>query len=55
MSIWDIDPEDWFRRFFGSSTSRLPSSRRGGGGWFDSDMPRQFEEMRREMERMFEE
>ena len=54
MSIWDIDPEDWFRRFFGS-TSRLPSSRRGGGGWFDSDMPRQFEEMRREMERMFEE
>ena len=54
MSIWDIDPEDWFRRFFGS-TSRLPSSRRRGGGWFGSDMPRQFEEMRREMERMFEE
>jgi HSP20 family protein len=54
MSIWDIDPEDWFRRFFGS-TSRLPSSRRGGGGWFGSDMPRQFEEMRREMQRMFEE
>src|SRR5918994_3330973 len=53
MSIWDIDPEDWFRKFFGS-TSRLPSSRRRGG-WFGSDMQRQFEEMRREMERMFEE
>ena len=24
---------------------------RGGGGWFGGDMPRQFEEMRREMER----
>jgi HSP20 family protein len=53
MSFWDIEPEDWFRRIFGSTGGR-PSSRRGGG-WFGTDMPRQFEEMRREMERMFEE
>jgi HSP20 family protein len=52
MSFWDIEPEDWFRRIFGSTGGR-PSSRRGG--WFGTDMPRQFEEMRREMERMFEE
>jgi HSP20 family protein len=52
MSFWGIEPEDWFRRFFGSS-SRMPSSI-GRGGWFD-DMPRQLDEMRREMERIFEE
>ncbi|HKG41584.1 MAG TPA: archaeal heat shock protein Hsp20 [Nitrososphaeraceae archaeon] len=56
MSFWGIEPEDWFRRFFGSS-SRMPSpssSSIGRGGWF-GDMPRQFDEMRREMQRMFEE
>ena len=52
MSFWGIEPEDWFRRFFGSS-SRMPSSV-GRGGWF-GDMPRQLDEMRREMQRMFEE
>src|ERR671915_1848342 len=51
MSFWGIEPEDWFRRFFGSS--RMPSSI-GRGGWF-GDMPRQLDEMRREMQRMFEE
>ena len=53
MSFWGIEPEDWFRRFFGSSSSRTPSSI-GRGGWF-GDMPRQLDEMRREMQRMFEE
>ena len=57
MSFWGIEPEDWFKRFFGSS-SRMPSppppSSIGRGGWF-GDMPRQFDEMRREMQRMFEE
>ena len=55
MSFW-IDPEDWFRRFFGSSSNRAetPSLASGGAGWF-RDMPGQFDEMRREMERMFEE
>jgi HSP20 family protein len=53
LSFWGIEPEDWFRRFFGSS--RTPSSSIGRGGWFGSDMPRQLDEMRREMERMFEE
>src|SRR5262245_47761372 len=40
MSFWNIEPEDWFRRFFG----------RGSG-----DIQRQFDEMRMEMERMFQE
>jgi HSP20 family protein len=57
MSFWGIEPEDWFRRFFGSSSSssssRMPSSI-GREGWF-GDMPRQLDEMRREMQRMFEE
>ena len=55
LSFWGIEPEDWFRRFF-SSSSRMPSpsSSIGRGGWF-GDMPRQLDEMRREMQRMFEE
>ena len=53
MSFWDRDIEDWFRSFFGGTGRRgLPTL--GRGGWFD-DIPRQFDEMRREMERSFEE
>src|SRR5215212_5217364 len=46
----DITPFDWFNRFFGSS------SRAGGrGGFFGfPDIFRGFDEMRREMEREFE-
>ncbi len=53
MGVWDIEPsEDWFRRFF----SGIPFFPRTGGSWDRlSYMPRQFEEMRREMQRMFEE
>lgn len=56
MSFWDIEPEDWFRRFFSSSGGSGGGQlfRRGGGGWFGNDMPRQIDEMKREMERMFE-
>src|SRR5918999_4564489 len=56
MSFWGIEPEDWFRRFFGGSRmpSSSPPSSIGRGGWF-GDMPRQLDEMRREMQRMFEE
>ena len=44
----DIEPFDWFNRFFGSS--------RGGAGFFGfPDIFRGFDEMRREMERQFEE
>ena len=43
MSFWDIEPEDWFRR-----GRRLSGGHRGG------DIFGQFDEMRREMERMFE-
>jgi hypothetical protein len=35
----------------GSGRIGLPTLGRSGGGWFGGDMPRQFEEMRREMER----
>jgi len=42
----DIEPFDWFNRFFGRSSSR-------GSGF--PDIFRGFDEMRREMEREFEE
>ena len=42
MSFWDIEPEDWFRR-----ARTLFGGRRG-------DIFGQFDEMKREMERMFE-
>ena len=45
MSFWDIEPADWFSRGGGR---RLFGGRRG-------DIFGQFDEMRREMERMFEE
>lgn len=45
MSFWDIEPEDWLRRFFPG---------RGRGGW-SGGIPSQFDEMRRQMETMFEE
>jgi HSP20 family protein len=49
----DIEPYDWFRRFLGGggSSGRGRSREQFGFG----DMFRGFEEMRREMERMFEE
>ena len=55
MSNWGIEPDDWFRRVFGGINFPF-LSRRGGSNddWF-RDMPRQFEQMRREMERMFQE
>jgi HSP20 family protein len=51
LSFWNIEPEDWFRRFFGGPTRR--GERRG---WYGTgDIFREFDDMRREMERMFEE
>jgi HSP20 family protein len=49
----DIEPYDWFRRFLGGSGSSGRGRSRGQFGF--GDMFRGFEEMRREMERMFEE
>jgi HSP20 family protein len=49
MSFWGIEPEDWFRRFFGGREGNPRT-----GGW-RRDVFREFEYMRREMERMFEE
>jgi HSP20 family protein len=43
MGFWDIEPEDWFRR------------RRGLFGGSKGDIFGQFDEMRKEMEKMFEE
>lgn len=47
MSSWDIEPYDWFRRFF--------SSRKGGSGLgsFD-DVFRGFEQLQREMDKELE-
>ncbi len=53
MSDWGIEPYDWIRnRFFRDID---PFSRVGNfrGDWF-SNLPRQFEQMRREMERVFQ-
>jgi HSP20 family protein len=47
----NIEPFDWFRRFFGSSSSGSRGSRQYPFG----DMFRAFEEMRSQMERQFEE
>jgi HSP20 family protein len=49
MSFWGIEPEDWIRRFF---TGREGNPKTGG---WNRDVFREFEDMRREMERMFEE
>jgi HSP20 family protein len=46
----DIEPFDWFNRFFGSGSG----SRRSGGFFGFPDIFRGFDEMRREMERGFE-
>jgi hypothetical protein len=46
----DIEPFDWFSRFFGSGGA----SRRSGGFFGFRDIFRGFDEMRREMERGFE-
>jgi HSP20 family protein len=46
-----IAPDDWFNRFFGS----FPFGRRGGHGNYFDDTFRGFDDMRREMERDFEE
>jgi HSP20 family protein len=46
LSSWDIEPYDWFRRFF-------PSRRRGWGPSFD-DVFRGFEETQRDIKREFE-
>src|ERR687892_2372144 len=45
MSSDDLEPYDWYKRFFGGF---------GGGGGFFDDMLRGFDQMRREMEREFE-
>jgi HSP20 family protein len=46
----DIEPFDWFNRFFGGSRK----SGRGGGFFGFPDIFRGFDDMRREMERQFE-
>jgi HSP20 family protein len=52
LSFWDRDIEDWFRNFFGG-TGRIGLPALGRGGSF-GDMPKQFDEMRKEMYRSFE-
>jgi HSP20 family protein len=53
MSFGDIEPYNWFKRFFGSS-GESAQGRRAGEGWF-GDVFSGFDEMRRQMERQFQE
>ena len=53
MSFWGIEPDDWFRRFFGGTGGGRGRSRGSGSG--AGDIFREFEDIRSEMERMFEE
>jgi HSP20 family protein len=50
----DIEPFDWFSRFFGSSGSSRRSGKWGEGFFGFPDIFRGFDDMRREMERGFE-
>src|SRR3954465_9588985 len=54
----DIEPYDWFKRFFSSSdfgsSNRINNLMRNSGlGLFDRDFFRDFEDMEKEMERLF--
>ena len=50
MSNGNIEPYEWFNRFFGNLNSR----NRMGRGMFDTrDIFRDFEDMHKEMDRMF--
>src|ERR687892_162332 len=54
MSIWGIEPYDWFKSRLFRDIVPFSTARDFSGDWY-SDMPRQFEQMRRQMERMFDE
>jgi HSP20 family protein len=54
MSVWGIEPYDWIRNRFFRDIDPFSRVRDFSGDWF-SDLPRQFEQMRRGMERMFQE
>src|SRR5215210_9166220 len=51
----DIDPYNFFRQFFGGSGGRRRREGRGFGGWNFDDIFREFDDMRRETERIFSE
>ena len=53
MSAWGIEPYDWIRNRFFRDIDPFPRVGNFRGDWF-SDLPRQFEQMRREMERVFQ-
>ena len=58
MSSGNIEPYDWFKRFFdnsgfGSSNRLNNLMRKSGWSLFDRDFFRDFEDMEKEMERMF--
>ena len=58
MSFFNTNPYDFFRRFLGSSRGNIERTEGGGsrqGDWTRRDFFREFEDMQREMERMFEE
>jgi HSP20 family protein len=54
MSIWGIEPYDWFKSRLFRDIVPFSMARDFSGDWY-SDVPRQFEQMRRQMETMFDE
>ena len=57
MSFFNTNPYDFFRRFLSSSRGNIERAEGGGarqGDWTRRDFFREFEDMQREMERMFE-
>jgi HSP20 family protein len=54
MSIWGIEPYDWLRTRPFRDIDPFSRASNFSGDWF-SDLPRQFDQMRRQMERIFQE
>jgi hypothetical protein len=57
LSFFDIEHYNFFRRFFGTGRDNIEREVSGGarkGEWNRRDIFREFDDMQREMERMFE-
>src|SRR5918992_2467219 len=54
MSIWGIEPYDWLRTRPFRDIEPFSRASKFSGHWF-SDLRRQFDQMRRQMERIFQE
>ena len=55
MSSWNRDLDEWIRGVFQWENWITNIRKRSWGGFSGGDVPRQFDEMRQQMERMFKE